>query len=935
LSEGAAHRVIRTATVLLASRPSHYRVGMRSLHRALFVVPLLVLVACPPPVVDGGPEPDAWPLDTLLGAGEVRCGAVTRPSELIGGPLAFGVVGHSFRCHNSRIRFLVQDGERAFGTSVRGGNLIDIDLVRGDESAPGADAFREHVVAWGARESIVESIVVIDDGRSGQQGVIRVRGRPGPLTLAPQAALLAQDMPVMMETDYILRPDVDTIEVRTRLINESDDQLYNIMMLDFVSLGGVNRHMNTVTGLGDTPLFTEVPFLMSGGSDVSYGFLCGEGRDMNIYFGEVGIYGPSCGDDIIVTTEAEASRTIIVGDGTFESVARRIYEIRGDVVGHVTGTVRESASSLADVEVWALKGDPLDTNARAVNGTRSDAQGRFALTLPPGSYEIVALERNSRRSTPIGPVEVTAGEDIDVVLGLRPSGTVRVVTTFVDANGAPLQPLPAKVTLVDGTYKPSAALGEVRVRGTSVTVPDADGTVDIEIEPGSYRVFVSRGFEFTVHEELVTVGENGVVDVDATLTHVVDTTGLIGGEFHQHTLGSSDADVPIPVKVLENAAEGVEFAAATEHDNIVDFTPWVEELGLAEHLVCVPGNEVSYQSIGHFNVYPWQVDPADPTKDVGTRLWWMKTLPDLFSDLRRRAGETIVQINHPRSSNTGAFASMRLNPVDATRAPRPTPTLETLPPDVYEQWTSDFDAIEVNADVGTATNYTDDGYAALGALVSSSPSQIPVLADYFALLGAGLAVTAMGNSDTHHEGEGVGWPRNFMRLDTDVPTAVTKEAVVAAIRGQRVSVGNGCLIELFVGDARPMGMGEALTSTPTEVRVRLQAPAWVEMSTFEIYVNGRVRALVDDGDGGLALASAGEIATSLTGRAVDETVRLDVPVRAWPSGDLVVLALARGGSLSPVGGGQALCYSAPLYVDDGGDGFTGWLSASETISSAP
>jgi len=914
--------------------------------RALRFFAILVVTAnaCVGPPTDGEPEPDApsdWPLDTILDEGEVRCGPVTRESELIGGPLAFGVVGHAFRCHNARIRFVVQDGERAFGTSVRGGNLIDIDLVRADEDAPGMDAFREHVVAWGAREAVIEEITVLDDGRSGERGVIRVRGRPGPLTLAPQAALLAQHLPVVMETDYVLYPDVDTIEVSTRLVNESDDQLYNVMMLDFVSLGGVNRHVNPTTGLGDTPLFTTVPYLLSGGSHVSYGFVCDGARDLNIYFGEVGIYGPSCGDDLIVAAEASAKRTIVVGDGTIESVARRAHALRGDTVGTVSGLVRDATGApRAGIEVWALVGGgPLDDGARAVNGTRTDDDGRYTLTLTPGSRSVVALARNSERSEPVS-VDVVAASDVTADITLPGTGLVRVVTTFLDRSGDALGALPAKVTLVregDG-YTPSEALGETRVRGTSVTVPDDDGTVDVSIGAGSYRVYVSRGFEFTAHEQLVDVVAGASVDVFATLVHALDTTGLIGGEFHQHSLGSSDADVPLPVKVLENAAEGVEFAAATEHDNIVDFTPYVDALGLSEHLVCVPGNEVSYQSIGHFNVYPWRIDPSDPTKDVGTRLWWMTTLPDLFADLRRRAGgddDVIVQVNHPRSTNTGAFSALRVNPSDGTRAARPAPSLETLPPTIYERWTPDFDAIEVNTDTGDASDFTDEGLAAIAALVSESPGQIPVLADYFALLGAGLRVAAMGNSDTHHEGEGVGWPRNFLRLDTDVPAAVTKEQVVAAIRAQRVHVGQGCLIELFVDDARPMGQDEALPATPDAIRVRVQAPAFVSVSTLELYVNGRAMPLVDDGEGGFAIDAGGSLVADLAGRAVDDTVRFDASVSGFAAGDLVVFAIARGGPLSPIGSGNALCYTAPLYVDDGGDGFTGWLAATETLSAQP
>jgi hypothetical protein len=48
--------------------------------------------------------------------------------------------------------------------------------------------------------------------------------------------------------------------------------------------------------------------------------------------------------------------------------------------------------------------------------------------------------------------------------------------------------------------------------------------------------------------------------------------------------------------------------------------------------------------------------------------------------------------------------------------------------------------------------------------------------------------------------------------------------------------------------------------------------------------------------------------------------------------DTVLVAIARGGSgLGPTGGGSVYCYSAPLYVDVGADGWQGWLADTQQV----
>src|SRR6185503_10623828 len=101
-----------------------------------------------------------------------------------------------------------------------------------------------------------------------------------------------------------------------------------------------------------------------------------------------------------------------------------------------------------------------------------------------------------------------------------------------------------------------------------------NGVFDVDVAPGAYTAYVTRGFEFTRFEAADVVVEPGATTtIEATIAHVLDTTGLVGAEFHQHCLGSIDAQVPVATKVMENAAEGVEFAASTDHDVVTDFQP--------------------------------------------------------------------------------------------------------------------------------------------------------------------------------------------------------------------------------------------------------------------------------------------------------------------------------------------------------------------------
>src|SRR5437868_15320206 len=107
----------------------------------------------------------APPLDVALAAGSARAGKVTKDSELIGGPVAYGRAGDVWKLYNSKARFLIQDVGAAVGLDLYGGNLIDADLVRaGDDGKNGHDLFREAFPIIGLHAMKATSIEVVSDG---------------------------------------------------------------------------------------------------------------------------------------------------------------------------------------------------------------------------------------------------------------------------------------------------------------------------------------------------------------------------------------------------------------------------------------------------------------------------------------------------------------------------------------------------------------------------------------------------------------------------------------------------------------------------------------------------------------------------------------------------------------------------------------------------
>ncbi len=869
------------------------------------------------------PAPTPPPLDEPLDASEARAGQVRFERELLGGEGAAGRVGH-FRLYNSRVRFIVQ-GRAEPGTALRstgynlfGGNLLDADRVR-PAGAMGHDLLREAFPLFGYRVATVDEVTVRCDGSGGRPAVVRVIGRDAATGILGQLDVLARDRRARVVTHYILRPDSDVLEVRTEAQSLAHSRLSNVQTGDFLGFGAALTFFTDPTGFGNAARATTPLAWLAAASDpgeggrrVSYALGPATGT-MSVPLvdasGTVGLYATVDSDGEV---PAVFTRYVSVGTGDVASAVEPLLRRRGDPYGILAGETTPGAL------VYAFR-DPYEPGASARMSARADEAGRYRMPLSAGRYAVLATDAGRARGAAV-TVTVTDGAEVraDPVAGA--TGTVVLDVAALEGSDARVR-VPMKVSLRGVSVEaPDAQLGELEGERESYRLHRAiyahTGQERVRVKPGRYQAIVSRGTEYDAVTLDLDVPADGEATLRADLRRVVDTTGYVSADLHQHTVGSLDSGRSLCGRVLENVAEGLEFAATTDHDNVTDYGPCIASLGLGRWFGAMMGNEVSVIGVGHFNAYPLALDPRDPTALVGAQLWAGRSPQQLFDRLRAEPSDPIVHLSHPRSTGLkGYFTSLGLDPV----------TLET-PRDLATGW----EAVEVNESLGEPAEFLARNVEALRARARRDAAGIATLHDWFAFLRRGDHVCALGNSDTHGRNGGSGWPHNLVRVGTDAPSEVSPAALRTAIRGQRVLVASGIVVRMRVGGVERMGWQEVVRPAPggeVALEVEVQAPGWVSPRSLVLYENGRPVSLTPMGSGVFlgreATAETDPFVLTLTPTSpgAEGARRLRATVRLRPTRDAFYVAVARGGELSPVGAGNAFGYTNPVYVDVEGDGW--------------
>jgi hypothetical protein len=416
----------------------------------------------------------------------------------------------------------------------------------------------------------------------------------------------------------------------------------------------------------------------------------------------------------------------------------------------------------------------------------------YAGHVPIGRYR---LADPSGKAAPAASFEVLKDAVVRVDAPVEPAATLEVRCVGADAA-----PMPCKVT-VEGiapsptpSFGPSHAAGPARNQATTAT-----GSVEVRILAGRYHLTASRGPEYALATQDVELAPREHAVRTLGLTRVVDTTGYVAGDFHQHTMIGADAPVATRDRIVANVAEGVEVAVASEHNVVADLQPLVRELGLDRELVSLSGDEMTSDACrlpwGHANAFPLVRDESKPRG--GAPVVRDRTASDVFAEVRGRGGNVVLQINHPRSGSTGYFDLLGFDPARG---------------------------------VGNAAGY-DDAFDALEVWNGRNvDARAKVLGDFFALLRTSHPVTSTADTDTHGiVGQEAGYPRTYVRVADDghfeAWDAARSADLVAGIRTRRdVVLTNGPMLRVTAGGAP---IGGIARGRAVDVKVRVESAPWV------------------------------------------------------------------------------------------------------------
>ncbi len=600
------------------------------------------------------------------------------------------------------------------------------------------------------------------------------------------------------------------------------------------------------------------------------------------------------------------TRYLTVGEGDVASAAGVLWEqVRGLEVGRLEGHVLDGrrGDGVSDARVLVFRDpDPSADEIPALDDLAGpvlelgvdlardrDLDGSFGGPALPGDYLVMAAGPGHTHSNLVR-VSVEEGRTAEATLVLPETGTVTY--DVVDARN---EHIPCKLTFVslDGAGRPDAMLGETYLPGDLAWVEfTATGTGSVELEAGSYAVRISRGPEYSLDERTVVVPAGGAAHLQGHIERVVDTTGWVSGDFHQHMMNSPDSGLSLEDRVISNMAEGVEYVVATDHDYLTNLRPTIEALGATEFIKSSVGDELTTVEQGHFNGWPLTFDTAAPEDGV---VDWQAPSPsasamfedndtvypelnvftpsDIFDGLRAAgaygANATVIQANHVRDGILGYFYQYGID-VQTGEPSNDVNFLELFHPRIngdFFAW--NFDTIEMSNGkrqdlIRTpTTEETAEFLEGRGTIYSylarTAEEQEDLrtgrigldkgysggLDDWFNWLNKGLIYVATGNSDSHSKTKTeAGVVRNYIRSSTDRPDFIDEVELADNIRAGKVIHTYGPFIDFTVsgGSYGPGDIGGQVVDVDVDgtidLDIRVQSPTWFDVDRIEIYQNG-------------------------------------------------------------------------------------------------
>lgn len=579
----------------------------------------------------------------------------------------------------------------------------------------------------------------------------------------------------------------------------------------------------------------------------------------------------------------KVARFLAVGTSPAEAVGL-VREFRGEKVTPVSIELRNADVSAAKAmfqhngkPIWAYPND----------------KGVVEFLAPPGEHRFVVddigREQFSEKLT-VGDSRFTAFSE------LPPQSAVNL-----SVRGPNDKSIPCKIQFIgiDGTNSPDLGPTD-RAHGCKNQYHSETGDFRVPLPVGKYEVVVTHGPEFSHHAETIDLGVGKEVTVSATLGRVVDTSGWISTDYHNHSTPSGDNTCGTDDRLINMAAENLEFTPTTEHNRLYDWTPHIEKLGLAGEMATIPGMELTGRG-AHFNMFPLK---PDPTKQDGGAPVWQKDPRLNAIVLRGFQGEDPdrwIHVNHP---------DMTENFVDRNGDGRVDGG--------YAYFGNLIDGLESqnyrNSNILASAPYEITGS---GTGVGRKVNPIREFV-WLQLLNQGLPVWGIAVSDAHHVfGNGTGAWRTYVKSSTDDPAEVDWRELTRNSKAGRMILSSGPYLEVATESGIEAG-GYDRISGKLKLKVKVQCSDWLDIDRVQVLVNGRQLPEYNF----TREANADMFADDVT--KFDQSLELDLSEDAH----IIVVAtgenstLERGFGASAQGKFNPTAYNNPIFIDVDGNGFS-------------
>jgi len=692
----------------------------------------------------------------------------------------------------------VSDGYQPFG-----GDILALDTVTADGKPAGKSLYGETITALSRQVLSAETVSVLNDGSDGKAAVVRASGVLKNLPfLEFLGYVLTEEFSFPVAFDYILEPGAESVKVRLQLMNTRAEDLALYRHQLFVLFHSSRSAMFSASR-GYDDLDGDQDWIGFDSGDVSFAFrpLTGPVTPIIGRSGSVIVNGSGLGAKGCSTLSTDYVEFIVGGahsDGLGEAVRRVLKQPAWRAV---TGTVSDSAAApKAGAWVHALRPD-----GSYLGRTQTDERGAFTIHLPSEPTQLIATQYAQAASTPktVAPTDNTASLRLDTV------GMLSVVVTDKGSGVA----LPVRVQVIPMT--PPKSLPRTwgvrdEANGRIIQEFAVSGSARISVPPGMHRVVVSRGYEWDLSDQTVTVEAGKTTELKAELTRSVDSTGVMCADFHIHSYFSADSSDDVEYKVKGAIADGLEVPVSSEHEYIIDFQPIIQRLGLTRWAFGVPSEEFTTFAWGHFGVVPIRPRPEAPNR--GAVQWYGKKPPEVFHTIAQLPDKPVLIVNHPRSDGFQGYLT-------AASFDRTTVSGD---PDLYSE---EYGALEVFNDSDFESNRNK------------------IVQDWFALLNSGKRIWAVGSSDSHSlRSSPAGYPRTCLKFGHDDPTKLSPEAVRDVLRAGQATVSGGLYMTVRGPDGESPGGEIRSAGGPVTLQVTVQAPSWLAAKRLETIVDGETVA---------------------------------------------------------------------------------------------